>query len=419
MFLNVFFATRLLITAAFSLHPPNLPLPYLLFNQIPNPDVFSYNIMIKASMLTSNPLSSLSFYHNMLLQGLHPNEYTFCFLLTSCSRAPALQQGRQVHAHFIKHGFDVGTFASTSLVHMYGQCGDLSDVARSFDGMRHRSNVSWGAIIDAYITRGLLSDALRLFAEMRSLGVHASNATLVSVLSACAKVQDLALGRMIHGHAEVRGMELNVILGTTLVNMYSKCGAIEAAMDVFSTMPTKSVMSWSCMINGLAMNGRGQAAIELFREMQRLRLEPNSATLVGVLNACSHAGLIDDGFAYFSCLSDTYRIEPNVKHYGCMVDLYGRAGRLEEAVEVVGAMPMKADAGIWGALLGACRVHGNTKLGELVAAQIIKVQPHGLSGCTGLSDMYAMDGRWDDAVGVRRMMMDVDIGREAGWSAIM
>ncbi|RVX01532.1 Pentatricopeptide repeat-containing protein [Vitis vinifera] len=200
--------------------------------------------------------------------------------------------------------------------------------------------------------------------------------------------------------------------------MYSKCGAIEMAMEVFSRMPVKSVASWNCMINGLAMNGGGSAAIGLFKEMQASGLGPNSATFLGVLHACSHGGLVNEALEYFSCMRELYGIETNVKHYGCMVDLYGRAGKLEKAVDVIRTMPMKPDIVIWGALLGGCKKHDNAKLGELVGAQIMKLQPHKVSGCSSLSDMYAMDGRWEDVISVRRMMLDMYVGREPGCSTL-
>ena len=415
---DAFPASRLLIASSFSLSPPNIHLAYVVFSQMQSPDVYSYNIMIKAFSQTSHPLDSLHFYHKLLHQGLYPNEYTFCFVLTSCAQALALQEGKQIQAQLIKHLSLGSVYASTSLVSLYGKCGDIRRALQAFEEMPHRTEVSWGAVIDAYIDQGFLTNALQLYAKMRSLGHSASNAILVGAFGACAKLQDLALGRIIHGQVEAMGLQLNVTLGTSLVDMYSKCGAIEMAMEVFSRMPVKSVASWNCMINGLAMNGGGSAAIGLFKEMQASGLGPNSATFLGVLHACSHGGLVNEALEYFSCMRELYGIETNVKHYGCMVDLYGRAGKLEKAVDVIRTMPMKPDIVIWGALLGGCKKHDNAKLGELVGAQIMKLQPHKVSGCSSLSDMYAMDGRWEDVISVRRMMLDMYVGREPGCSTL-
>ncbi|KAA8543010.1 hypothetical protein F0562_021495 [Nyssa sinensis] len=415
---NVFAASRLLVISSFSLDPPNIPLAYLIFSQIQNPDVYSYNIIIKASSRTSRPLGSLHFYQKLLLQGLCRNEYTFCFLLTSCAQGLALQEGKQVHTHFIKHLLVGSVFADTSLVSMYGKCGDTGNASHVFDEMPYRSEVSWGAMMDAYINRGFLMLGLQLFAKMRCLGIKASNARLVGALCACAKQQDLVLGRIIHGHLEAMGLELNVTLGTSLVDMYSKCGAVQMAMEVFSGMPEKSVASWNCMISGLAMNGRGHMAIGLFKDMQASGLKPNGTTFVGVLHACSHAGPENDALTYFLCMRNSYGIEPTVKHYGCMVDLHTRSGKLDKATEVIRTMPVKPDTVIWGALLGGCRKHGYAMLGELVGTQIMKLQPYQISGCSSLSDLYAMGGRWEDVISMRRMMLDMDIGREPGFSAL-
>ncbi|PIA60931.1 hypothetical protein AQUCO_00300446v1 [Aquilegia coerulea] len=223
---------------------------------------------------------------------------------------------------------------------------------------------------------------------------------------------------MVHGYIDVRGLELNVTLGTSLVDMYSKCGAIEEAMNVFSMMRVKSVASWNCMMCGLAMNGKGDLAINLFKEMQTFNVKPNSTTFVGVLHSCSHAGLVNDGFTYFTDMHEVYGISPNIKHYGCMVDLYGRAGRLKDALQVIRTMPMNPDIVILGALLGACRIHGLSKLGELVVTQIIKIQPLNITGAIGLSNMYAMAGQWDNVCEARSMMIDMDIVRESGFSSV-
>ncbi|XP_008793422.1 pentatricopeptide repeat-containing protein At1g09190-like [Phoenix dactylifera] len=419
LFHNVFAASRLLRFCTASLSPPDLHLTNLLFSQIQHPDVFCYNLVIKALSFTSYPLNSLSLYRQLLLQGLCPNEYTFCFLLDSCSHGMALWEGRQLHVHLNKHGLAAATFSATSLVHMYGDCGALPDALRAFEQMQLRSNASWGAMVDACIEHGKVFDGLKLFREMRSLGVDPSNATLVSILSGCAEQGDLVSGRAVHGHIAASGLELNVTLGTSLADMYSKNGAIETAMEVFSAMPVRTVASWNCLIHGMAINGHAAGAKCLFEEML---LEgdvcPNEVTFLAILIACSHAGLIEDGVEYFSLMSKAYGMVPNIKHYGCMVDLYGRAGRVEDAVEFIRIMPMKPDIGIWGALLGACRTHGHKELGELLAAQIMKIAPHDSCGYLLLSDAYASDRRWDDVVGVRKVMREMVIRKMPGFSSI-
>lgn len=331
----------------------------------------------------------------------------------------ALWEGRQLHAHLNKHGLATATFSGTSLIHMYGDCGALQDALQLFEQMQLRSNASWGATIDACVEHGKVFDGLKLFREMWSLGVEPGNATLVSILSAYAEQGNLVSGRAVHGHVVVSGSELNVTLGTSLVDMYSKSGAIDIAMEVFSAMPVRTVASWNCLIHGMAINGHGARAKFLFEEMLHDGdVCPNEVTFLGILHACSHAGMMEDGIKYFSLMSKAYGIVPNIKHYGCMVDLYGRAGRLEEAIEIIRTMPMKPDIGIWGALLGACRTHGYEELGELLAAQLMKIASYDTCGYLLLSNAYASDRRWHDVVGVRKVMRDMVIRKMPGFSSV-
>lgn len=419
LYQDTFAASRLLLISLSSLKPPNICLSYLTFLQIQNPDVFSYNIIIKASAQTTRLPNSLHLYNRLLRRGLCPNEYTFCFLLTSCAQNFFLQEGKQVHAQFIKHSVSSNSiFANTSLISMYGKCGEIDEALQVFEEMPEKGEASWGAIVDSYISHGFLMEGLLLFAKLRSYCVKATNATLVTALCACAKLQYLKCGKTIHGHIEVLGLELNVTLGTSLVDMYSKCGEIDLASEIFSQIPTKSVASWNCMIHGLAMNGRGIVAVDLFKEMLLFGLKPNSATFVGLLQACSHTGLVDDALVYFSSMTNSHDVHPSVRHYGCMVDLYCRAGRLEKAIEVIRTMSIKPDIVIWGALSGGCRKYGHAKLGELVGVQMLKLEPPRTSCALNLSDMYAMDGRWDDMMSVRSMDFDGSFGREGGFSTL-
>ncbi|XP_072997695.1 pentatricopeptide repeat-containing protein At5g66520-like [Typha latifolia] len=419
LFNNVFAASRLLKCCTDTLNPPNLPLGQLIFSQIQNPDVFSYNLVIKAFSLSCHPLKSLSLYQELLNRGLSPNEYTFCFLLDCCSRGIALWEGRQVHAHLKKHGLDTKLHSGTSLLHMHGDCGALTDALRSFEEIPVRSDVSWGAVIDACVNHGEVGNGLRLFKEMRSLDLEPNNATLVSVLSACAELGDVTVGRAVHAYVAVRGSVLNITLGTSLVDMYAKSGAIDMAMAVFSAMHVRTVASWNCLIHGMAINGQGDKAITLLEMMQHDDdINPNGTTFLSVLHACSHSGLVEDGIKLFAEMSKFYKIVPTIEHYGCMVDLYGRAGRISEAMDLISSMPMRPDIGIWGALAVACKAHGCRDLGELMAAKIIKMAPYDICGYLFLSDTYANESRWVDVIGLRKMMREMDIRKAAGYSSV-
>ncbi|PKA65055.1 Pentatricopeptide repeat-containing protein [Apostasia shenzhenica] len=376
---------------------------FLIFSQLRHPDIFSYNTAIKSLSQSSNPLGSL-LYANLLEKGIQPNEYTLCFLLDCCSHGPALLEGRQLHAHLLRRGLNCGTFSSTALINMYGDGGALHDAYQVFDEMPRRSNVSWGAMINAFLTHGKPLDGWRL----------------LSILSFCKAMGKFEIGRAIHGHAAMMDLELNVKLGTSLIDLYCNFGEIGIAMNVFAEMPVKNVAAWNCLIGGMAINGHGAEAVKLFEEMkQQLDVKPNGVTFLVVLQACSHTGLVEKGVKYFLQMTRDYKIAPGLKHYGCLVDLYGKAGRVREAVELTLSMPIEADTVIWVALFSACRTHGYWELGELMAAKVIKLVPDDSCGYLLLSDAYAVKRRWDDVLGLRRMMREMTIKKMPGLSSAL
>ncbi|KAL0919014.1 hypothetical protein M5K25_011080 [Dendrobium thyrsiflorum] len=411
---STFLANHLLKSSSFL--SPDLTL--VLFSQLDFPDLFSYNVAIKSLSQTSHPLKSFALYLSLLLRGFHPNEYTFCFLLDCCSNSLAHLQGRQLHAQLIKHGLNLTMFSSTSLLHTYGCCGSIDDAYQLFDELPMKSNVSWGAMINNFVTHGELLRGLKLFALMFRSGLSPTNATLVGILCLCAKQGELDIGRAMHGYIVASGLELNMMLGTSLVDMYSNCGLIGTAMEVFASMPVKNVASWNCLIFGLANNGYGVKVLELFEQMkQELKVRPNGVTFLGVLQACTHAGLVENGVQYFIQMSRDYGIMPSLKHYGCIVDLYGKAGKFKEAMEVIRTMPMNPDNVIWVALFSACRTHGYRELGELMSASFIKLGADDSCGYILLSDAYAIRKRFDDVVFIRSMMREMDIKKVPGFSS--
>lgn len=287
-----------------------------------------------------------------------------------------------------------------------------------FDELPKKSNVSWGAMINSFITHGEFPRGLKLFSAMCRSGFFPSNATLVTILCLCAEQGKLDISRALHGYIVVSGLELNVTLGTSLIDVYSNCGAIGTAMEVFAAMPVKNVASWNCLIFGLATNGYGAKALEFFEQMkQEFNVRPNGLTFLGVLQACTHAGLVENGVQYFVQMWRDYGIMPSLKHYGCIVDLYGKAGKVKEAMEVIRTMPMKPDNVIWVALFSACKTHGYRDLGELMSANVIKLGADDTCGYMLLSDAYAIGKRWDDVISVRRLMREMDVKKMPGFSS--
>ncbi|KAF9592829.1 hypothetical protein IFM89_017794 [Coptis chinensis] len=316
-----------------------------------------------------------------------------------------VELGKQTHCCCLKAGFDTHDHVRNTLIHMYGMFKDVKAATYLFDEIPSSGLVAWNTIIDCYVECGMYKEALELFLKMEGRGIEPDDATFVVVLSACSSLGELDFGKWVHSRISCSGLDENVAVSASLIDMYAKCGEIEKAHLVFSNMKMRNLVSWNSMILGLAMHGYAEQALELFGQMQEMKIEvPNDVTFLGVLCACSHRGLVDEGKKYFDSMTRDYGIQPTMKHYGCMVDLLGRAGLVEEAYEVIMSMPIECNAIVWRVLLGACRVHGNLELGERVRRHIAQLQVDHSGDYVLLSHMYANEGRWNDAFRTRQAM---------------
>ncbi|XP_021910129.1 pentatricopeptide repeat-containing protein At1g08070, chloroplastic [Carica papaya] len=301
----------------------------------------------------------------------------------------------------------------------YANNGDIEACERLFEKMPERNVFSWNGLIGGYARNGRFCEVLDAFTSMLvDKNVLPNDATLVAVLSACARLGSLDLGKWIHIYAEKNGYKGNVYVTNALIDMYAKCGAIEIALYVFKGMERKDLISWNTIITGLAMHGHGAAALSLFHEMKNVSVKPDGITFIGVLCACTHMGLVDDGLSYFQSMVDDCSIVPQIEHYGCLVDLLSRAGLLVQAVEFVKKMPMEADAIIWAALLGACRVYKNVELAELALQHLIQLEPKNPANFVMLSNLYGHLGRWKDVARLKVAMRDTGFKKLPGCSLI-
>lgn len=308
--------------------------------------------------------------------------------------------------------------AWNSMLEGYANCKDGKSLHRLFDQMPHRDVVSWNTMIAFYVQMGEFGEAATMFRLMRESGEQPNQVTLISVLSAVAYLGALAQGRWLHAYIDKHGIELNENLGSALISMYSKCGCLEGAIQAFEKTNRKSVDTWNAMISGFASNGHSVKALEFFLKMEDCEVQPNAITFSCVLNACSHARLVKDGVEYFRKMTEVYGIEPDIAHYGCMVDLYGRAGFFDEAEEMMRKMPMEPDAVMWKALLAACKTHGNFKMGERAGIKLIELAPNDHTSYVLLSNMYAMADNWDGVCKVRKMMWERSVKKVPGCSSI-
>ncbi|KAF3435512.1 hypothetical protein FNV43_RR22601 [Rhamnella rubrinervis] len=514
-------------------HYPSL-VALRVFRQLQTPNIFPFNAIIRVLAEEGLFSHAFSLFRNLKQRSLFPNDFTFSFLLKSCFRADDAHYVKQVHAHVVKMGFMDNSFVcngllivyakglkdvvaarrvfdemtnkslisgwtsliagyaqlgeanevlllflmmveenlqpaddtivsvlsacskleiieienwvtillesinnldsknlgrdavNTVLVYLYGKWGMIENSKKIFytiSDQGKRSVLPWNAIIGAYVQNGSPMEALILFRQMVEQPNHRPNhVTMVSVLSACAQVGDLDLGKWVHEYLELQGRKgiigSNKILATALIDMYSKCGSLDRAMVVFNQIVSKDVVSFNVMIMGLAINSKGVEALRLFYKMQVFGLQPNAGTFLGVLCACNHSGLIEEGRQIFMDMTSCHWVSPKLEHYACYIDLLARVGLVEEGLEVVSSMPLKSNNFIWGALLGGCLLHSKIELAKDISKRLVQVDPDSSSSYVMLANALAFDHRWPDVSVLRWNMREKGVTKQPGCSWI-
>ncbi|TKY71693.1 Pentatricopeptide repeat-containing protein [Spatholobus suberectus] len=390
-----------------------------LFRSIPSPDVVSWTSLISGLAKSGFQAQALHAFCSMNAgpDNVKPNAATLVAALNACSSLGALGLGKCIHAYGVRVTVDGNVIFRNAVLDVYAKCGSLKNAENLFDKMFTRDVISWTTLLTGYARGGYCEEAFAVFKRMVLSGEAEPNeATVVTVLTACASTGTLSLGQWVHSYIDSRhDLVVDGNIGNALLNMYVKCGDMKMGFRVFDMIVHKDVISWGTVICGLAMNGYGKQAVELFSRMLVHGVEPDDVTFIGVLCACSHAGLVNEGVMFFKAMRDCYGIVPQMRHYGCMVDMYGRAGLFEEAEAFLGSMPVEAEGPIWGALLQACKVHGNDKMSEWIRGHL-KGKNVGGGTLALLSNMYASSERWDDANKVRKSMRGTGLKKVAGCS---
>eukprot|EP01018_Ginkgo_biloba_P019070 Gb_40766 [translate_table: standard] len=388
------------------------------FDKMSQRDAVSWNAMITGYTQNKHYDEALKLFWQMESEGVNPTKYTITSVLSACAGIVDLQQGKDIHDYISRSGLEFDVFVSNALIAMYAKCGSIKDAYDVFNKMLQRDVVSWNAMIAGYAQNGFCADALELFSEMELRGVEPDLVTIASVLPACTHLAALQQGKEIHAYMITSGFNPDVFVDNAFIDMYAKCGSIENARQLFDRMSHRDVVSWNVTIMGYGMHGHGQEALSLFSHMQKAFVRPDDITFMAVLSACSHAGLVDEGWQYFDIMSRDYHIIPSVEHYACMVDLLGRAGCLDEAQNFIKKMPFEPNAIVWRALLGACKIYCNMELGEHVAERLLELEPEYAGNYVLLSNIYAAAGRWDDVTKVRAVMKDRGVKKCPGCSWI-
>lgn len=386
----------------------------LVFANMGHRNVFSWNLMIGAYVQNGLDRDALRLFQEMLQKCVAPDTITFVSVLTACANELALAEGKWMHTRILRLGFESHALVSTALVNMFAKCGCLENARMMFDQMNERDVVSWNSMIVAYAQHGKGRKAFQLLLQMQMEGLTPTKVTLASIFDACASFTGLPEGKQIHAGIINGKFQIDVPLGTALVNMYAKCGRLEDARGLFEAMPERNVVSWSAMIAAYALHGLSEEVLHLSRRMQLDGVIPNKVTLVSILCACSHAGLVEEGRYWFNSMAQDYGISPIEEHYNCMIDLLGRAGRLDQVDELLQGMPFKHSAMPWMTLLGACKMHLDVERGKHAAEVAMNLDPENAAPYVLLSNIYSGLGMWEDAERLRKSMDDKGLRLQMG-----
>lgn len=390
----------------------------LVFDGMKSRNVVSWNSMIAAYVEGGNPEEAMRIFQKMLDQGVEPTNVTIMEALHACADLGDLERGIFVHKLLdqLKLGTDVSM--TNSLISMYSKCKKVDRAADIFSKLQGKTLVSWNAMILGYAQNGRVNEALNYFCKMRSKNIKPDSFTMVSVIPALAELSVIRHAKWIHALVIRSCFEKNVFVMTALIDMYAKCGAVGTARALFDMMNERHVTTWNVMIDGYGTHGLGKAAVELFNKMLEGPTKPNDITFLCAISACSHSGLVEEGIHYFTSLKKDYGIEPVMDHYGAMVDLLGRAGRLNEAWDFIQKMPIEPGITVFGAMLGACKIHKNVELGEKAANRLFELDPDEGGYHVLLANIYAAASLWDKLAKVRTIMEKKGLQKTPGCSLV-
>ncbi|CAJ1935862.1 unnamed protein product [Sphenostylis stenocarpa] len=399
---------------------------YEVFEELPVRDVVLWNAMVNGYAQIGRFEEALVVFRRMGGNGVVPCTYTVTGVLSIFSVMGNFDCGRSVHGFVTKMGYESSVVVSNALIGMYGKCKCVSDALSVFEVMVERDIFSWNSIISVHELCGDHYGTLRLFDKMLLKGVQPDLVTVTAVLPACTHLAALIHGREIHGYMVANGLGKEeghsdfdyVLLNNALMDMYAKCGNMRDARMVFDNMREKDVASWNIMITGYGMHGYGDEALDIFSRMCQAQIVPNEISFVGLLSACSHAGMVKEGLGFLSEMESKYGVSPSIEHYTCVIDMLCRAGKLMEAYEVVLTMPFKADPVGWRSLLAACRLHKDTDLAEIAANKVIELEPGHCGNYVLMSNVYGVFGRYEEVSAVRHTMKEQNVKKRPGCSWI-
>ncbi|KAM1005823.1 hypothetical protein ACFX14_002739 [Malus domestica] len=397
----------------------NLPYATALFRHLQNPSTNQWNAVVRGLAQSLQPTQAIAWYKTMSQASQKIDALTCSFSLKACARALAFSEAMQIHSQIVQFGFGADVLLRTTLLDVYAKVGDLEFAQKVFDEMGQRDIACWNALISGLAQGNRPTEAIALFQRMsEEEGLKPNEVTVLGALSACSQLGALKRGEKIHAYIMDEKLDIHVIVCNAVIDMYAKCGFEDKAYWVFENMKCgKNLITWNTMIMAFAMHGNGDKALELFGQMDKSEVCPDAVSYLAALCACNHAGLVADGVRLFNSMAG-HGVAPNVKHYGTVVDLLGRAGRIQEAYEIINSMPMFPDVVLWQTLLGASKTYRNVEMAELASRKLIELGSKGCGDFVLLSNVYAAHERWDDVGRVREAMKKRDVKKIPGFGYI-
>lgn len=389
----------------------------VVFEKMHRKDLVCWSSMINGLVFNGQPLEAVDAYKRMQKEGIDGDEVAMVGLIQACADLGDSRFGLSVHGYIIRRHLNLDIKVQTSLVDMYAKNGHLDLASHIFKNMPHINIITWGALISGFAQIGFAEGTLELLMEMQSFGFEPDSVSLISSLLACAQIGFLKLGKSIHGYI-VRRFDFDQVLGTSVIDMYSKCGVPSCARALFDQMQSRDLISWNVIIASYGIHGHGKEALSLFLQMTETKVKPDHSTFASLLSALSHSGLMEEGRYWFHLMVSKYKIQPSEKHYACMVDLLARAGEVEEALQLIDSMSTEPGLAVWVALLSGCHNHKKFSIGEKVAKKVLELNPDDLGIHALVSNFFAMGQKWDEVAGVRKAMRKSGMKKVPGYSVV-
>ncbi|EPS72721.1 hypothetical protein M569_02036 [Genlisea aurea] len=390
---------------------------YVIFSGLRNKDIISWTCLISGYAQNLQPLKALKVFKDMTESYLKPDWVALVSVLKACSDLEEWNHGKNVHALASKSGFESEHDLGIALTSFYAKCGMMMDAKYLFDRMEANDVIIWNALISGFAKNGQFDEVQKLFAEMVIRSIEPDAITLQSTILAFSQHGSLDEARYIGCYTDASKFRDDTFVRSALIDMYAKCGSVELAREIFDSTPCKDVVVWSAMIMGYALHGHGGEAIDLFTDMKDAGIFPNDVTFLGLITACSHSSLVEEGWEIFLSMKD-YGVDPRQKHYAGIVDMLSRAGRLERAFKLITSMPLEPGISVWGALLSGCEIHRRAKLGVYAAEKLFALGPLTVGHYVQLSNFYASAGMWDRVANIRMLMKTKRLNKESGISTI-